>query len=150
MKQVQKGFTLIELMIVVAIIGILAAVAIPQYGDYTSRARAGAAAMELDSVKTAIALCFTENGNVLTGCDSGALGVPTITVTKNITAVTSVINGKISVTTGATTATGTNLTSILTPSFTAGDSALIWTNTGTVCNSARGNKIGQNGCATAT
>ena len=150
MKQVQKGFTLIELMIVVAIIGILAAVAIPQYGDYTSRARAGAAAMELDSVKTAISLCFTENGNILTGCDSGALGVPTIKVTKNITAVTSVTNGVIKVDTGATTAAGVALTTILTPSFTAGDSVMIWTNTGTVCNSARGNKVGQNGCTTAT
>lgn len=144
--QVQKGFTLIELMIVVAIIGILAAIAIPQYSDYTSRARASGAIAELNSVKTGIALCFQELGT-LTGCDSGSNGVPTLSVTDNITVITSVTNGVIKVTTGATTADGTaNLTIIDTPTVAAGAANMIWTNSGTSCNTTRGFKPGQGDC----
>jgi prepilin-type N-terminal cleavage/methylation domain-containing protein len=53
----QAGFTLIELMIVVAIIGILAAVAIPAYSDYTAKAKVANAMSAVDSLKTAVALC---------------------------------------------------------------------------------------------
>lgn len=54
MKQIQKGFTLIELMIVVAIIGILAAVAIPAYSDYTAKAQASEPFVMLDGIKSTI------------------------------------------------------------------------------------------------
>src|SRR5690606_18038089 len=66
MKNVQKGFTLIELMIVVAIIGILAAVAIPAYQDYTARAQASEAVNLLGGIKTPIVEYFQTEGEAPT------------------------------------------------------------------------------------
>ncbi len=62
LKKVQQGFTLIELMIVVAIIGILAAIAIPAYQDYTIRAKVTEGLNLADSAKTAVAESFQSGG----------------------------------------------------------------------------------------
>jgi len=66
MKSIQKGFTLIELMIVVAIIGILAAVALPAYQDYTVRARASEVLLGASQARTAV----TESCQINNGCTS--------------------------------------------------------------------------------
>jgi len=64
----KNGFTLIELMIVIAIIGILAAVAIPQYSQYTKRAKFSEVKLAVSPIKTAVEVCFQRNaGDLLCG-----------------------------------------------------------------------------------
>jgi len=74
MRKVQQGFTLIELMIVIAIIGILAAIAIPAYSDYTARAQASEAFAILDGFKTPITEAVADQG-LTAGCAAPANGI---------------------------------------------------------------------------
>ena len=83
MRKLQKGFTLIELMIVVAIIGILAAVAIPAYQDYIAKAQATEAFSLLDGLKTPIAEAFSQDP--ATGCTAPLGAVITGKYVLNIT-----------------------------------------------------------------
>ena len=81
----QKGFTLIELMIVVAIIGILAAIAIPAYSDYTAKAQASEAFVLLDGVKTTVAEQMSQDA---TTCDISTSIQSGKSVTSTVAAVT--------------------------------------------------------------
>ena len=103
MQMAQKGFTLIELMIVVAIIGILAAVALPAYQDYTIKSKWAVNLSELDGVKLAIKGCMSDKASDGTLCDSvtelNAFGFPG-------TAMPTPKYGSIAVLTGATNSAG--------------------------------------------
>lgn len=69
-RKAQQGFTLIELMIVVAIIGILAAVALPQYQDYVSRSRYASAVTSLSGVQSAVASCLQDKAGDISQCNT--------------------------------------------------------------------------------
>jgi type IV pilus assembly protein PilA len=69
-KTMQKGFTLIELMIVVAIIGILAAVAVPQYQNYVTKAKWSDNITAIEPLKLAVSECLQNQGGTIASCDT--------------------------------------------------------------------------------
>ena len=70
MKRIQQGFTLIELMIVVAIIGILAAIAVPAYQDYTKKAKVSEVVLAASSGRTCVSEIVQSGGSAYAGCSS--------------------------------------------------------------------------------
>ena len=88
MKKIQQGFTLIELMIVVAIIGILAAIAIPAYQDYTIRAQATEGLSLASGAKAAVAEYYQDSGNWPIDNNEAGLALPNQIFGKYTTGVT--------------------------------------------------------------
>ena len=81
MNTAQKGFTLIELMIVVAIIGILAAIAIPQYQNYIAKSQVSRAMAETGAIKTAFEDCLNNGKTLENACDLGWTGSDILSLT---------------------------------------------------------------------
>jgi type IV pilus assembly protein PilA len=95
MKQLQKGFTLIELMIVVAIIGILAAVALPAYQDYTIRAKMSEVILAMSACRTSITEVYQSGGISTMTANGWGCEVSTTQATKYVHEISTSANGAV-------------------------------------------------------
>ena len=149
-KSIQKGFTLIELMIVIAIIGILAAIAIPAYQDYTIRSQATEGLTLAGSVQVAVADYYAQNGSWPTAMTGGGTALNyTNPPTGNYVSSVSTSGGAITVTYGnkANAALSGSTLSLNVALTTAGD--LAWVCGNSTALPSGGSKIGSGGTTAA-
>src|SRR2546423_2592857 len=121
MKKLQKGFTLIELMIVVAIIGILAAVALPAYQDYTIRAKVSELILGASSARTAV----TESAQNLNTLTNAGLGI-TIQSAGKIGQATVSTDGIVSLSANSVMVGTSGISVTLTPSWNSVANTVLW------------------------
>ena len=126
-KRIHKGFTLIELMLIVAIIGIMAAIALPAYQDFTVRTKVSELVLAASAFKTTISEKAQQDGGVLASSGVGLTVVPSGKVTGG-----NVTDGGVVTISGNTTTIGTTVTIVMTPSL-AVDGKVIW-----VCSTSAG------------